>query len=158
VDFPEPATVTGWSYRGAQRVALNDSATRAARVRSELERNPAMLHGAGVRFALASGGLRAGDFMANVRKAIAAGLPRDVALQALTLRAAEAAGVEQQLGSIDVGKIANLVVADGDILSDSGTVRTVIVDGEPYDVIPQATPSRRAGPPRGTPRPQEDRR
>ncbi len=52
--------------------------------------------------------------MANVKKAIAAGLPRQTALEALTIRAAEIAGVDQQLGSIEPGKIADLVITEGD--------------------------------------------
>ena len=66
-----------------------------------------------MKFALAPGALRPNDFIANVRKAIAAGLPRDVAVEALTIRAAEIAGVGDQLGSIEPGKIADLVVSDG---------------------------------------------
>jgi len=73
-----------------------------------------------------------------VRKAITAGLPRATALEALTIRAAEVAGAGRQLGSIEAGKIANLVVSEGDLLGDSAKVRHVFVDGERYEVV--ATP------------------
>jgi imidazolonepropionase-like amidohydrolase len=145
VDFPRSTEVTGWSYRSTQRHALDDSAATDSAVRRALESNAATLHAAGVRFALASGGLRAGEFLGNVRKAIAAGLPRDVALQALTVRAAEIAGVDAQLGSVEVGKIANLVVAERDILGDSANVRMVFVDGIRHEVIPPAPSDRRRG-------------
>ena len=145
VDFPRSTEVTGWSYRSSQRHALDDSATTDSAVRRTLEANAATLHRAGVRFALSSGGLRPGEFLGNVRKVIAAGLPRDVALQALTVRAAEVAGVGAQLGSIEPGKIANLVVAERDILGDSANVRTVFVDGIRYEVIPPAPGERRRG-------------
>ena len=138
VEFPQPVEVTGWAYRGAQRRELNDSATRDAAVRRIVEANAATLNRAGVKFALAPGALRPNDFIANVRKAIAAGLPREVAVAALTIRAAEIAGVGDQLGSIEPGKIADLVVADGPPLGDSTRVRTVFVDGIDYDVIPSA--------------------
>ncbi|MEP7344593.1 MAG: amidohydrolase family protein, partial [Gemmatimonadaceae bacterium] len=118
VDYPDPTAVTGWSYRNAARHELDDSTTRAAAVKTELEQNAATLNSAGIRFALASGGVRPADFIANVRKAIAAGLPRQVAVEALTIRAAEAAGVEQQLGSIEVGKIANLLIMEGEALTE----------------------------------------
>jgi imidazolonepropionase-like amidohydrolase len=145
LDFPRSTEVTGWSYRGTVRHALDDSAATDSAVRRTLEANAAALHRAGLRFALSSGGLRPSEFLGNVRKAIAAGLPRDVALQALTVRAAEIAGVGAQLGSIEAGKIANLVVAERDILGDSANVRMVFVDGIRHEVIASATPERRRG-------------
>jgi len=151
VEFPQPVEVTGWAYRGAQRRELNDSATRDAAVRKIVEANAATLHRAGVKFALAPGALKPNDFIANLRKAIAAGLPREVAVEALTIRAAEIAGVGDQLGSIEAGKIADLVVADGPPLGDSTRIRTVFVDGIDYDVVPPAGRSgqRAAGGARG---------
>ena len=139
VEFPQAVEVTGWAYRGAQRRELNDSATRDAAVRKIVEANAGTLHRAGVKFALAPGALKPNDFMANVHKAIAAGLPREVAVEALTIRAAEIAGVGNKLGSIEPGKIADLVVADGPPLGDSTRIRTVFVDGINYDVIPSAS-------------------
>jgi imidazolonepropionase-like amidohydrolase len=141
VDFPQAVEVTGWAYRGAQRRELNDSATRDSAVRKIVEANAATLNRAGVKFALAPGALRPNDFIANIRKAITAGLPREVAVEALTIRAAEVAGVGDQLGSIEVGKIADLVVSDGPPLADNARIRTVFVDGIDYDVVP-ATPGR----------------
>ena len=138
LDFPQAVEVTGWAYRGAQRRELNDSATRDAAVRRIVEANAATLNKAGVKFALAPGALKPNDFIANVHKAIAAGLPREVAVEALTIRAAEIAGVGDQLGSIEPGKIADLVVADGPPLGDNTHIRTVFVDGIDYDVVPAA--------------------
>lgn len=145
LDFPRATEVTGWSYRSTQRHALDDSAATDSAVRRALEANAARLHAAGIRFALSSGGTRAPDFLGNVRKAIAAGLPRDVALQALTVRAAELAGVGAQLGSIEAGKIANLVVAERDILGDSANIRMVFVDGIRYEVVAPPPGERRRG-------------
>ena len=143
LDFPRPTSVTGWSYRSSQRHALDDSAATDSAVQRTLHANAAMLHQAGVRFALSSGGVRPSEFLGNVRKAIAAGLPRDIALQALTIRAAEIAGVGAQLGSIETGKIANLVVAERDLLGDSAKVRMVFVDGIRHEVIPPTQAERR---------------
>jgi hypothetical protein len=157
VAFPEPANATGWGYRGALRSELFDSTARATAVKAKLEANAAALNTAGIHFALASGGLRPDSFMTNVRKAIAAGLPKQVAIEALTIRAAEAAGVEQQLGSIEPGKIANLLIMDGEALTESAKLRAVFVDGTHYDVVP-ARPRTNAGgrnaqtpPPEGRP-------
>lgn len=138
VEFPPPPDVTGWQFRGAQRRELNDSATRDAAVRKIVEGNAAFLHKSGIKFALAPGALRPAEFMANVQKAIAAGLPREVAVEALTIRAAEIAGVSDQLGSIEAGKIAHLVVSDSPPLAENTRIRTVFVDGLEYDVMPAA--------------------
>jgi hypothetical protein len=134
VDFPQPTDVTGWAMHYSQRLAADDSATRTAAIRRVVEGNAATLNKAGIKFALASGGTNASTFLGNVKKAIAAGLPRDAALEALTIRAAEIAGVEAQLGSIEVGKIANLVVSDGDVLAANARIRAVFVDGLRYEI------------------------
>lgn len=141
VNFPAPAAVTGWSYRLSQRRGPGDSATSARAAQRIIEGNAAALNTAGVKFALASGGSR--DFLPNVRKAVAAGLPASVALEALTIRAAEMVGVGEMLGSIEAGKIANLVVSSTDLLSDSARVSAVFVDGIRYEVAPP--PAARAG-------------
>jgi len=143
VDFPRPTEVTGWTFRAGQRLPLNDSASADSAARRVIEGNAAALNRAGIRFALASGGsLRGAEVVTNVRKAIAAGLPRDVALEALTIRPAEIAGVAEQLGSIEVGKIAHLVVAEGEPLTDSAKVRAVFVDGVRYEVVAPAAGAR----------------
>ncbi|MGQ0704153.1 MAG: amidohydrolase family protein [Gemmatimonadales bacterium] len=142
VNFPQPAQVTRWSYRLSQRRPPGDSAAATREVQNLIEGNAAALHRAGVRFALASGGSR--DFLPNVRKAIAAGLPASVALEALTIRPAELAGAREMLGSIEPGKIANLVVSSGDLLTDSARVSAVFVDGIRYEVAPPP-PARAAG-------------
>jgi len=136
VDFPRAPDVTGWQYRWTERHAPGDSVEADSAARPVIEGNAAALNTAGIRFALSSGGsLRPAEFIGNVRKAIAAGLPRDVALQALTIRPAEIAGVGAQLGSIEPGKIANLVVTEGDLLGDSAKIRDVFVDGARYEVV-----------------------
>lgn len=146
VDFPRPTDVTGWTFRVGQRLPPNDSASADSAARRVIEGNAAALNRVGIRFALASGGsLRGAEVIANVRKVIAAGLPRDVALEALTIRPAEIAGVAEQLGSIEVGKIANLVVADGEPLADSAKVRAVFVDGVRYEVVAPAAGARGGG-------------
>ncbi len=133
VDYPRATDVTGWAYRSAQRLPANDSARADSAGTAQIQGNAAALMHAGVKFALASGG-RTSDFLPNVRKAIAAGLPRDSALMDITLRPAEIAGVSEQLGSVETGKAADLVVTEGDLLGDSGKVRMVFVDGIRYGV------------------------
>ena len=106
------------------------------------EKNPGVLHKEGVKFALVSG--FATDFLAGIRKAVDKGLPRDVALRAVTLTPAEILGVADRMGSIEKGKIANVVVWSGEPLTREAKVKMVFVDGELYE--PEERP---AGPPGG---------
>lgn len=144
VNFPKAPTVTGWQFRYAARHAPDDSASADSAARVLIEGNAAALHRAGVRLALASGGVSASQFLANVRTAVMRGLPRDVALAAITQRAAELAGAGSMLGTIETGKIANLVVTENDLLSDSAKIRMVFVDGVRSDVAPPPARGRRA--------------
>lgn len=134
VNFPKAPNVTGWQFRYAARRAPDDSASADSAATRLIEGNAAALHRAGVRFALASGGLRPGEFLTNVRTAVKQGLPRDVALAAITQRPAELTGAGEMLGTIEAGKIANLVVTENDLLSDSARIRIVFVDGIHTDV------------------------
>ena len=96
---------------------------------------PAALAEAGVRFAFYSGGLDGpGEMIPAVRRAVAQGLAEEDAVRALTLAPAEIFGVADRLGSIDEGKIANLVVADGGLLEEETRVELVFVDGEIFEV------------------------
>lgn len=105
------------------------------------ERNPAALHRAGVAFALVSG--YAPDFLAGVRKAVDRGLPRETALRAVTLSAAEALGVSDRLGSLEAGKIANVVAWSGEPLTADAKAKMVFVDGAMFepDEKPKPSPS-----------------
>lgn len=116
----------------------------------DAEKNPGALDKEGVKFALVSS--FATDFLAGVRKAIEKGLPRESALRAVTLTPAEILGVADRMGSIEKGKIANLVVWSGEPLSKEAKIKMVFVDGELYE--PEEKP---AGPPGpgGPPRPAD---
>jgi imidazolonepropionase-like amidohydrolase len=98
---------------------------------ADAEGNPAELHKAGVSFALVSA--HAPDFLAGVRKAIERGLPADVALRAVTLAPAEVLGVADRLGSLEAGKIANVVVWTGEPLAKDAKAKMVFVDGQLYE-------------------------
>jgi imidazolonepropionase-like amidohydrolase len=127
---------------------------RTLRDRAEAPKAAAALHKAGVRFAFQSGFLaRPQDFLANAARAIEAGLPKEEAIKALTIYPAEIFGVAEQLGSIEKGKIANLVVTSGDLFDRRTQVKHVFVDGKPYAVRPpEATPAGgRGGRPGGRP-------
>lgn len=61
--------------------------------------------------------------------AVAYGLPYDEAMKSITLNPAEVFGVADKLGSLDVGKIANVVIADGDPLDVRTSVKQVYING-----------------------------
>jgi imidazolonepropionase-like amidohydrolase len=97
---------------------------------------------AGVKFAFYSDGQSTPrDLMRAVKKAIDNGLPADAAIRALTLTPAEIYNVSDRIGSIEKGKIANLVVADGDIFATATKVKYVFVDGTKFEPTEEATPA-----------------
>ena len=120
---------------------------RTLRFRDRAPSSPAALSKAGVKFAFYSGGITAPkDLLPAVKKSIDAGLSPEAALRALTLSPAEIFGVADTLGSIENGKIANLVVADGDLFDKKTKVKIVFVDGRKYEVREVLRPSE---PPKG---------
>jgi hypothetical protein len=68
------------------------------------------------------------------------------ALKAMTIYPAEIFGVAEQLGSIEKGKIANLVVATGDIFNKDTKIKKRFCDGKLFDIKPPE-PTRQGGPP-----------
>lgn len=108
--------------------------------------SPAALSKAGVLYAFYSGGLKnPKEILKNVKKAIDAGLSADDALKAMTINPAQMLGVADRTGSIEQGKIANLVVTDGDIFSEKTKFKDVFVDGMRYEIHEDTSP----GPPGG---------
>jgi imidazolonepropionase-like amidohydrolase len=71
--------------------------------------------------------------------ATAFGLPHDEALKALTLNPAQMWGVDKELGSLDAGKLANVVVANGDPLDVKTDVKHVFIDGEEIPLVSKQT-------------------
>src|SRR5215468_5357613 len=112
---------------------------RVLRDRATAPTSAAALSKAGVRFAFQSGYLgRPTDYIANAAKAVEAGLPKEEAIKAMTIYPAEIFGVSEQLGSIEKGKIANIVVTSGDIFDRRSQVKYVFVDGKSYEIKPPA--------------------
>ncbi len=120
---------------------------RTLRFRDRAPSSPAALNKAGVKFAFYSGGISAPkDLLPAVKKSIDAGLSPESALRALTLSPAEIFVVADTLGSIEHGKIANLVVTDGDLFDKKTRVKLVFVDGRKYEVREVLRPTE---PPKG---------
>ncbi|MDQ3685027.1 MAG: amidohydrolase family protein [Acidobacteriota bacterium] len=96
-----------------------------------LYENAAKLGAAGVRFCISTGGSGAQvrDLPFHAGMAAAFGLPRLEALKAVTLYPAQIMNVADRVGSIEVGKIANLVITDGDLLEARTNVRHLFIEG-----------------------------
>lgn len=114
-------------------VHLEDESLRQLETYDEAPAAAAALQKAGVKFAFYSDGVDAPrDLQRAVRKALDAGLTREQALRALTLTPAELYGLSDRLGSIEKGKIGNLVVTKGDLFENATKIEMVIVDGRKY--------------------------
>jgi imidazolonepropionase-like amidohydrolase len=107
-----------------------DETYHTLRERADAPKTPADLAAAGVRFGFASAGLSdPKDFLKNAAKAVKAGLTEEAAIRALTIDAASIAGVGDRLGSIEKGKGANLIVADGSLFDEKTKIKKVFVEG-----------------------------
>jgi imidazolonepropionase-like amidohydrolase len=95
---------------------------------------PGLLAKAGLKFGFYSDGIdTAAGLRQALKKAIDAGLPRADAVRALTRNVAEMYGVGDRLGTVERGKIANLVVTKGDVFEDKTTIEYVFVNGQKFE-------------------------
>ena len=106
---------------------------RHAMARQNRLATAASLHDAGLEFGFTTRDVKPGDIRKNLRTMIDAGLPEQTALAALTTQPASLLGVEERLGTVEEGKIANLVVTDGPYFSEDAKVTHVFVDGQLHD-------------------------
>jgi len=124
----------------AQTPEAEPDPVRVLRERVDAPKAAGRLAAAGVRFAFQSGGLaNMNDYLGNVSKAVEQGLAREEAVRALTIRPAEILGVADQLGTIEIGKIANLTIVRGDLFAPDRSIAHVFIDGRPVDLKPAAT-------------------
>jgi imidazolonepropionase-like amidohydrolase len=118
---------------------------RTLRERVEAPKGAGRLAAAGVKFAFQSGGLTTwSDFDTNIQRAVEGGLAPDLAIKAVTWAPAELFGVSDRLGSLEVGKIANLTVTKGDLTDKAAKINSLYVDGRPVALHP-ALPAAGAG-------------
>lgn len=113
------------------------------RFRVETPKGAARLKQAGVPFIFQSGGATPADFLTNVAKTVENGLSKDDALRSMTLNSARIFDVDDRLGSIEKGKIANLVVVRGDIFDRTKAITHVFVDGKMFEQKTPVQPDRR---------------
>ncbi len=103
--------------------------------RGAIYENAARLSKAGVKFAIITGGSQqAGRLPYEAGIAAAYGLDRDEALKSLTLYPAEILGVSERYGSLEKGKTASVVVADGLLLQPRSRVKKLFIEGVEIDL------------------------
>lgn len=155
LDYPNVSQVTGRSYELHVAPVSGEDKEKAdadSAVAKQLRGNAAALQKAGVPFALASLGLTSpGEMRDRVRGVIEAGLPADEALRAMTVTPARLLGLESALGTVEAGKLANLVVASGDLFAADTKIRHVFVEGHHYQIRETARAARGGAAEAGTP-------
>ncbi len=103
--------------------------------RGSLYENVVKLHQAGVKIAFQTGSIEnVSDLLYQAESAVKYGLPYDEAVKALTLYPAQIFGVDDKIGSLEKGKMANLVVFDEDPLKQLSKVKMVVIKGKVFKV------------------------
>jgi imidazolonepropionase-like amidohydrolase len=92
---------------------------------------PAKMAQAGVKFAISTGdnGAMVSELPLQAGLAAAFDLPKDEALKSVTLYPAQILGIADRLGSLETGKVANIVITNGDILEPRTSIRYVFING-----------------------------
>jgi imidazolonepropionase-like amidohydrolase len=97
---------------------------------------PGELFKAGIKFSIASFSTsRSRNIPYEAAAAVAYGLPHDEAYKAVSLNAAEIFGVSKRLGSIDEGKVADLIITDGDPMEARTQLKQLFINGKPVDLV-----------------------
>ncbi|MCF7805484.1 MAG: amidohydrolase family protein [Candidatus Marinimicrobia bacterium] len=131
VDFPKTPPVED------SEVALDVSLTTLRHWYYAPE-NPARLAQAGIPFAITSNGHSSPDkFYAHLREAVRRGLAKKDALASLTTQPASILGLADRLGTIEQGKVGNLVVTSGDIFTEVSEILDVWIDGTRHKITPE---------------------
>ena len=105
---------------------------------------------AGIEFAFSAMTVKSTDVQSNLRKMIANGLSENTALAALTTTPAKMLGVANGMGTVEKGKLANLVITDKPYFAEKSNVRYVMIEGQlfEYEVV-----TRKAGDPNANAKP-----
>lgn len=128
------------AYKAAKKLAANNIPVLIGPIppyRSTQEtmgtlyENAALLHKAGVKIAFQTGSAHnLGSLLHQASIAVSYGLPYEEALKALTINPAQIFGLENELGSLEKGKRADIVMFDGDPLNSLSHVKMVMIGGQ----------------------------
>ena len=134
VDFPKPPEVDSMA-------AVIDASLQSLMHWHLAPENPARMEKAGIDFVLTSDTLSSpSELLPNVTKAIARGLSENAALAALTTRPAKLLGVDHLAGTLQSGKLANLIVTDGPLFQEKTKILESWVSGK-RESFAEETPS-----------------
>jgi imidazolonepropionase-like amidohydrolase len=128
INFPRITTGGGFNPFGTQQpVDFNEALKR----RDQRLEAPAKMAQAGVKFAISTGdnGAMVSELPLQAGLAAAFDLPKDEALKSVTLYPAQILGIADRLGSLETGKVANIVITNGDILEPRTSIRYVFING-----------------------------
>jgi len=98
----------------------------------------------GVRFGFTTEGTKANKIKENLLRMVKEGLSEKAALAALTTNPAAILGVQHVMGTVEKGKIANLVISKGSYFDEKSEIRYVVVDGHPHKYEPKSTKSKKS--------------
>ena len=140
-NFPA-ADAAGGRRGGGPGGGGQDTAIRIIHQRQNAPKVPAALDKAGIAFGFTTAGMQnPADFVRNVARMVKeGGLSEDAALKALTTGAAKIAGAADRVGTLEKGKLANVIVTEGGLF-DNGRIRHVFVGGWPIDIDLPAAPA-----------------
>ncbi|MEM7199699.1 MAG: amidohydrolase family protein [Planctomycetota bacterium] len=128
LNYPETPEVA--SIADAEAVSLRELQTW-----EQAPTNPRRVAAAGLRAALTTHRLdKRKAFRKHLRRALDAGLVEDQALAMLTTQPADMLGVADRLGTVESGKLANLIVADGPLFAEDSKILDVWVRGQRYAI------------------------
>jgi len=130
LELPEDVAVDSTVAKDGEKAAL---LKRNQEMVSRYVAQAKTLNDAGIRFGFSSLTCKNKDIKPNLLRMIKAGLPEDVALNALTLTAADPLGLADRMGTIEPGKMANLFIADGPYFKEGTKVQYVFVEGVPHE-------------------------
>jgi len=144
-----------WPEKARDGDPDEEESLKTLELRDKATSTPGVLAKQGVLFGFYSDTVdQPRDMIRAVKKAMDNGLTSADALKALTLNVAQIYGVSDRLGSIEKGKIANLVITSGELLQDRPPVKMVFIDGVKYEPTAEAPAAGGAGA-RGGVTPQE---
>ncbi|HSF46663.1 MAG TPA: amidohydrolase family protein, partial [Chitinophagaceae bacterium] len=101
---------------------------------NKLVAQPVVFQQAAVPFGFSAMSVKTKDIQPNLRRMIKAGLTEDQALAALTINAAQLLGLSDRLGTLEAGKIANVMIAHRPYFHDKSEVKYVFVEGVQYKI------------------------
>ena len=114
----------------ANKKAKMDREERKKKSIKDYEAQAAMMEKKGIKFSFTGISTKPGDIRKNLKRMIDAGLSESAALAALTTNAADQLGISKIAGTVEKGKLANLVITDKPYFEEKSAIRYVFVDGQ----------------------------